>query len=90
MGAVLRGDGHQLNSQAVLRPRYRIADEAPVRVRRVAGSLQRRPSAINWQFTAKDDRTKLKSLYPDFETYRAGKDELGKGRIEKLAAKVAT
>ena len=44
------------------------------------------PTVINWQFTAKDGRTKLKRIYPDFEACRAGRDDLRKEKLEKLAA----
>ena len=42
------------------------------------------PSPINWQFTTKDARTKLRHLYPDINKYRKSRDELRSKKIEKL------
>lgn len=33
------------------------------------------PSPINWQFSAADSRTKLRSLYPDIDKFRSERDE---------------
>jgi hypothetical protein len=33
------------------------------------------PSPINWQFSADDSRTKLRSLYPDIDKFRNERDE---------------
>lgn len=40
----------------------------------------REPSPIHWQFQTKDSRIKLKSLYPDFEECRKGRDERRKAK----------
>ena len=33
------------------------------------------PSPVNWQFSAADSRTKLRSLYPDIDRFRSERDE---------------
>ena len=33
------------------------------------------PSPVNWQFSAVDSRTKLRSLYPDIDRFRSERDE---------------
>lgn len=41
------------------------------------------PSPINWQFSAKDARTKLKRLYPDIDKCRAEREERRNAKYEQ-------
>lgn len=42
------------------------------------------PSPINWQFTTKDARVKLKHLYPDIDKCRNNRDDRRSKKIEQL------
>ena len=41
------------------------------------------PTPINWHFSAKDARTKLKRLYPSIDKYRAEREERRKAKFKQ-------
>ncbi len=43
-------------------------------------AYDKEPSPINWQFEAKDARTKLKRLYPNIDKCKADREELRKSK----------
>lgn len=43
-------------------------------------AYDKEPSPINWQFEAKDARTKLKKLYPNIDKCKADREELRKSK----------
>lgn len=44
------------------------------------------PTPVNWQFTAKDSRVKLKRLYPDVDKYRQDREARRKDKQEQQEA----
>lgn len=42
------------------------------------------PTPVNWQFTTKDARTKLRSLYPDINKFRKDRDDRKAAKASKL------
>ena len=49
-------------------------------------AYDKEPSPVNWQFTTKESRTKLKRLYPDIDKCRQERDDRRKAKKEQQEA----